>query len=162
MKAKRVGALLLSAVLTVSLLSGCSSRSQVTEDMIPTVTDLQEDSGEEVAEASVIGLSMNKSYVAELTRLDGDNTEKAKVSAKEIQVVLKATSLDKDLKVQIVNKATGKVIAGTAFEVTVKDSENKTESFTDKDKDGIIYVKSMTPGKMQDFHEGVRRLRGTG
>ena len=147
MKAKRVGALLLSAVLTVSLLSGCSSRSQVTEDMIPTVTDLQEDSGEEVAEASVIGLSMNKSYVAELTRLDGDNTEKAKVSAKEIQVVLKATSLDKDLKVKIVNKATGKVITGTAFEVTVKDSENKTESYTDKDKDGIIYVKSMTPGK---------------
>ena len=39
MKAKRVGALLLSAVLTVSLLSGCSSRSQVTDDMIPTVTD---------------------------------------------------------------------------------------------------------------------------
>ncbi len=147
MKAKRVGALLLSAVLTVSLLSGCSSRSQVTEDMIPTVTDLQEDSGEEAAEASVIGLSMNKSYVAELTRLDGDNTEKAKVSAKEIQVVLKATSLDKDLKVQIINKATGKVITGTAFEVTVKDSENKTENYTDKDKDGIIYVKSMTPGK---------------
>ena len=50
MKAKRVGALLLSAVLTVSLLSGCSSRSQVTEDMIPTVTDLQEDSGEEAAD----------------------------------------------------------------------------------------------------------------
>lgn len=147
MKAKRLGALLLSAVLTVSLLSGCSSRSQVTEDMIPTVTDLQEDSGEEAAEASVIELSMNKSYVAELTRLDGDNTEKAKVSAKEIQVVLKATSLDKDLKVQIVNKATGKVITGTAFEVTVKDSENKTENYTDKDKDGIIYVKSMTPGK---------------
>ena len=45
MKAKRVGALLLSAVLTVSLLSGCSSRSQVTEDMIPTVTDLQRRSG---------------------------------------------------------------------------------------------------------------------
>ena len=104
MKAKRVGALLLSAVLTVSLLGGCSSRSQVTEDMIPTVTDLQEDSGEEVAEASVIGLSMNKSYVAELTRLDGDNTEMASVDAKEVPVVLKATSIAKDLKVKIVNK----------------------------------------------------------
>ena len=147
MKAKRVGALLLSAVLTVSLLSGCSAGTQVSEDMVPTVTDLQQDSHENTAVASVVGLSMNKSYVAELTRLDGDNTEKAKVSAKEVQVVLKATSLDKDLKVQIVNKATGKVITGTAFEVTVTDSEKKTESYTDKDKDGIIYVKSMTPGK---------------
>lgn len=149
MKAKRVGALLLSAVLTVSLFSGCGARSQVTEDMVPTVTNLQTDSDGDTGEAaaSVIGLTMNKSYVAELTRLDGDNTEKAKVSAKEIQVVLKATSVDKDLKVQIVNKASGKVITGTAFEVTVKDSENKSEKYTDKDKDGIIYVKSMTPGK---------------
>ena len=147
MKAKRVGALLLSAVLTVSLLGGCSSRTQVSEDMIPTVTDLQQDSGEETAEASVIGLTMNKSYVAELTRLDGDNTQMAKVDAKEISVVLKATSLDKDLKIQIVNQKTGKVITGTAFEVTVTDSAKKTESYTDKDKDGIIYVKSMKPGK---------------
>ena len=149
MKAKRVGALLLSAVLTVSLFSGCGARSQVTEDMVPTVTNLQTDSDGDTGEAaaSVIGLTMNKSYVAELTRLDGDNTEKAKVSAKEIQVVLKAASVDKDLKVQIVNKASGKVITGTAFEVTVKDSENKSEKYTDKDKDGIIYVKSMTPGK---------------
>ena len=147
MKAKRVGALLLSAVLTVSLLGGCSSRTQVSEDMIPTVTDLQQDSEEETAEASVIGLTMNKSYVAELTRLDGDNTQMAKVDAKEIPVVLKATSLDKDLKIQIVNQKTGKVITGTAFEVTVTDSAKKTESYTDKDTDGIIYVKSMKPGK---------------
>ena len=115
--------------------------------MIPTVTDLQQDSEEETAEASVIGLTMNKSYVAELTRLDGDNTQMAKVDAKEISVVLKATSLDKDLKIQIVNQKTGKVITGTAFEVTVTDSAKKTESYTDKDKDGIIYVKSMKPGK---------------
>ena len=147
MKAKRVGALLFSAVLTVLLLGGCSSRTQVSEDMIPTVTDLQQDSEEETAEASVIGLTMNKSYVAELTRLDGDNTQMAKVDAKEISVVLKATSLDKDLKIQIVNQKTGKVITGTAFEVTVTDSAKKTESYTDKDKDGIIYVKSMKPGK---------------
>ena len=54
---------------------------------------------------------------------------------------------DKDLKIQIVNQKTGKVITGTAFEVTVTDSAKKTESYTDKDKDGIIYVKSMKPGK---------------
>lgn len=60
---------------------------------------------------------------------------------------MKATSLDKDLKIQIVNQKTGKVITGTAFEVTVTDSAKKKESYTDKDKDGIIYVKSMKPGK---------------
>ena len=79
MKGKRVGALLLSVVLTMSLLGGCGSRSQITEDMIPTVTDLQSDTG---AQANVIGLAMNKSYVAELTRLDGDNTQTVVVDEK--------------------------------------------------------------------------------
>ncbi len=39
------------------------------------------------------------------------------------------------------------MITGTAFEVTVTDSAKKSENYTDKDKDGIVYVKSMTPGK---------------
>ena len=144
MKGKRVGALLLSVVLTMSLLGGCGSRSQITEDMIPTVTDLQSDTG---AQANVIGLAMNKSYVAELTRLDGDNTQTVVVDEKEVPIVLKATSMDKDLKVKIVNERNGKVVTGTAFEVSVTDSANKTKDYTDSDKDGIIYIKSMEPGK---------------
>ena len=144
MKRKRVGALLLSMLLTVSLLGGCGSGIEITEAMIPTVTDLQ---AEGEAQASVIGLAMNKSYVAELTRLDGDNTQMASVDEKEVPVVLKATSVDKDLKVKIVNERNGKVITGTAFEVSVTDSAKKTKDYTDSDKDGIIYIKSMEPGK---------------
>lgn len=144
MKRKRVGALLLSMLLTVSLLGGCGSGNEITEAMIPTVTDLQ---AEGEAQASVIGLAMNKSYVAELTRLDGDNTQMASVDEKEVPVVLKATSVDKDLKVKIVNERNGKVITGTAFEVSVTDSAKKTKDYTDSDKDGIIYIKSMEPGK---------------
>ena len=144
MRGKRLGAMLLSVILTASLLGGCGSGSQVTEDMIPAVTDLRADEG---AEASVIGLAMNKSYVAELTRLDGDNTQAAVVEEKEIPVVLKATSVDKDLKVKIVNQKNDKVITGTAFEVSVTDSASKTKSYTDSDKDGIIYIESMEPGK---------------
>ena len=144
MKRKRVGALLLSMLLTVSLLGGCGSGNEITEAMIPTVTDLQ---AEGEAQASVIGLAMNKSYVAELTRLDGDNTQMASVDEKEVPVVLKATSVDKDLKVKIVNERNGKVITGTAFEVSVTDSAKKTKDYTDSDKDGFIYIKSMEPGK---------------
>ena len=144
MKRKRVGALLLSMLLTVSLLGGCGSGNEITEAMIPTVTDLQ---AEGEAQASVIGLAMNKSYVAELTRLDGDNTQMASVDEKEVPVVLKATSVDKDLKVKIVNERNGKVITGTAFEVSVTDSAKKTKDYTDSDKDGIIYIKSIEPGK---------------
>ena len=142
MKGKRMGAFLLSMILTASLLGGCST-AQVTEDMIPAVTDLRA----EEAAATAVGLAMNKSYMAELTRLDGDNTQMAVVDEKEVPVVLKATSVDKDLKVKIVNERNDKVITGTAFEVSVTDSANKTKEYTDSDKDGIIYISSMEPGK---------------
>lgn len=145
MKGKRFWAISLSAVLAVSMLSGCI-RPQITDDMIPTVTDLGMDTAPVEEEANVMGLAMNKSYMAELTRLDGDNTQAATVDAKEIPVVLKATSMDKDLKVKIVNQKNDRVITGTAFEVTVTDSNKKSKSYTDEDKDGIIYIKNMTPG----------------
>ena len=146
MRGKRATAMLLTAVLTVTLLGGCTSANHVTEDMIPTVTDLRDGQPEET-QADVMELAMNKSYVAELTRLDGDNTQMAAVDEKEIPVVLKATSVDKDLKVKIVNQKNGKVITGTAFEVSVTDSAKNTKTYTDEDKDGVIYVKSMEPGK---------------
>ena len=146
MRGKRATAMLLTAVLTVTLLGGCTSANRVTEDMVPTVTDLRDGQPEET-QADVMELAMNKSYVAELTRLDGDNTQMAAVDEKEIPVVLKATSVDKDLKVKIVNQKNGKVITGTVFEVDVTDSAKNTKTYKDEDKDGVIYVKSMEPGK---------------
>ena len=147
MKGKRFWAISLSAVLAVSMLSGCI-RPQVTDDMIPTVTNLgmTEESIPVEEAVNVIGLAMNTSYMAELTRLDGDNTQAATVDEKTIPVVLKATSMDKDLKVKIVNQKNDRVITGTQFEVTVTDSNKKAQSYKDEDKDGIIYIKNMTPG----------------
>ncbi len=66
MKGKRFWAISLSAVLTVSMLSGCI-RPQVTDDMIPTVTNLEMDTAPVEEEAQVMGLAMNKSYMAEQT-----------------------------------------------------------------------------------------------
>lgn len=145
MKRNRFWAVGLSVALALSMLSGCI-RPQVTDDMIPTVTDLGMDQTPVEEEAQVMGLSMNKSYMAELTRLDGDNTQVATVDEKTIPVVLKATSMDKDLKVKIVNQKNDRVITGTVFEVTVTDSKKKEATYKDEDKDGIIYIKNMTPG----------------
>lgn len=147
MRGKRFGAIFLSACIAASLLSGCASRANVTEDMIPAVTDLRKNQETPESVAEVMGLSMNKSYVAELTRLDGDNTEMASVQSKEVPVVLKATSVDKDLKVKIVNKKNDRVITGTKFEVSVTDANNKSKTYQDDDKDGVIYIKEMAPGK---------------
>ncbi len=48
------------------------------------------------------------------------------------------TSILKDLKVKFVNSK-GKLIGNVPFEVEVTDSKGNTETWTDDDKDGIIY-----------------------
>lgn len=152
MRNRRCLALALALCLTVGSVSGCSSREKVPEDMIPTVTDLREgrtaeaEEVEEAETAEVFSLSMNTSYMSELTRRDGDNTEAAGVEAKEIHVVMKATSVEKDLKIKFVNEKNGRVITGTAFSVDVTDPDNKKKTYADDDKDGIIHIKEIAGG----------------
>ncbi len=67
--------------------------------------------------------------------------------SKEVTVTLKMTSIKKDLKIKFVNKKTGKLIPNVPFEVKVTNSKDETETWTDEDKDGIIYKTNITPGK---------------
>ena len=131
MRNRRKMALALALCLAVGNLSGCASRVKITEDMIPTVTDLRQEGQGEADEpeavAEVFGLSMNTSYMSELTRRDGDNTEAPVAEARDIQVVMKATSVEKDLKIKFVNEKNGKVITGTAFSVDVTGSDKKAK-----------------------------------
>ncbi|MBE5857789.1 MAG: hypothetical protein E7296_09540 [Lachnospiraceae bacterium] len=65
----------------------------------------------------------------------------------EVTVALKMSSIVKDLKIKFVNKKTGKLISSNAFEVTVTTPSGSTETWTDSDKDGIIYKENITPGQ---------------
>jgi len=106
---KRSLAVLLTATMLASMLGGCASRAKVTEDMIPTVVDLGLDDAQVMEEnvvPNIIGLAMNQAYIAELTRLDGDNTQMATVDAKEIPVVLKATSVS-DISIPMLAASSG-------------------------------------------------------
>ena len=158
MRNRRKLALALALCLAVGNLSGCASRVKITEDMIPTVTDLRQEGQGEADEpeavAEVFGLSMNTSYMSELTRRDGDNTEAPVAEARDIQVVMKATSVEKDLKIKFVNEKNGKVITGTAFSVDVTGSDKKAKSYTDDDKDGIIHIKEIAGGSYKVSMKG--------
>lgn len=159
MQKKRILALMTVLCLAVGSMSGCSSRAKVTEDMIPTVTDLRAD-GPSQEEAEVLGLAMNTSYLSELTRLDGDNTEAAGVEAKDIQLVMKATSVDRDLKIKFVNEKNGRVVTGTEFSVKVTDPDKKVKEYSDEDKDGIIHIKKLTGGSYKVSMEAVDGFTG--
>ena len=65
----------------------------------------------------------------------------------EVEVSLELSSIKKDLKIKFINKKTGKLISNVPFEVSVKDAKGKASTWTDEDKDGIIYKTEVTPGK---------------
>ena len=66
---------------------------------------------------------------------------------KEIEVVLKSTSMERDLKVKFVDKATGKVISGADFKMKLTSPSKSTKEYSDHDNDGIIWVKDIEGGK---------------
>ncbi len=75
--------------------------------------------------------------------------ETAEVEEEEtlVQLYLATTSIDKDLKIKIVN-ADAKVVTGEEFTVKVTEDKSgaKTTEHTDEDKDGIIYIEDLEGG----------------
>lgn len=63
-----------------------------------------------------------------------------------IQVILKSTSIERDLKVKFVNQANGKVISGADFKIKVTGPSKKSKEYSDHDQDGIIWVKDIDGG----------------
>ncbi|MCC8140507.1 MAG: hypothetical protein LIO67_09485 [Lachnospiraceae bacterium] len=75
--------------------------------------------------------------------------ETAEVEEEEtlVQLYLATTSIDKDLKIKIVN-ADSKVVTGEEFTVKVTEDKSgaETTEHTDEDKDGIIYIEDLEGG----------------
>ncbi len=63
-----------------------------------------------------------------------------------VTVKLNMTSVKKDLKIKFINKKTGKLIGNVPFSVTVTQPDGKSVTWSDDDKDGIIYYKDIEAG----------------
>lgn len=123
--------------------------------------------GEEMEGISVIGES-GLVAVTESARLagmidpeeeteEGNDQEPEKPDQnKQIEVTLNLTSIQSDLKIKFVNKATGKLIGGLPFEVEVTNGK-KNFGLMDEDKDGIIYQTGIDAGT---YHVTVKPFAG--
>lgn len=69
------------------------------------------------------------------------------LKTEDVEVVLKTTSMERDLKVKFVDKKTGKVISGEDFRLKLTSPSKKAKEYSDHDKDGIIWVKNIEGGK---------------
>ena len=74
--------------------------------------------------------------------------EEKELDVATINVNMKMTSVQRDLKIKFVNHKTGKLIGNVAFKVSIEDTDGKEKEYTDDDMDGVIYLKDMTPGKV--------------
>ena len=61
------------------------------------------------------------------------------IEDKNVQIVMKVSSVQSDLKIKFSNKSTGKLITGIPFEVTVTSDSGKEYNWSDENKDGIMY-----------------------
>lgn len=109
--------------------------------------------GEELAGISVIGESglvavSESAKLSNMIDLEEETPEEVQEEdedqKKGVEVTLNLTSIQSDLKVKFVNKATGKLIGGVPFEVEV--SGKKSFEMKDDDKDGIIYQTGIAAG----------------
>ncbi|MBO4899394.1 MAG: hypothetical protein J5509_03825 [Lachnospiraceae bacterium] len=65
--------------------------------------------------------------------------EEPVVEDKTIEIVMKVTSVQSDLKIKFVNKAKDKLISGIPFEVTVTCDDGKEYHWKDENMDGLMY-----------------------
>lgn len=105
-----------------------------------------------VGESTLLAVSdgqFGENQAAELAQKESEDSEFAEYEEKELKtevnVGLKLSSVEKDLKIKFTNKKTGKLIPHTKFEVSIK-GPDKTYNKTDDDQDGIIYLTGITPG----------------
>lgn len=81
-------------------------------------------------------------FLSEYEERDSEDSENGQVT---VEMVL--TSVMKDLKIKFTNKRSGKLIPGVLFQVEVTDSKGKKSTYTDEDKDGIIYIAKIEHGE---------------
>ena len=97
----------------------------------------------------LIAVADARKVFLEETKLEEELSQvyEEKEETEEIQVVMKMTSVQKDLKIKFVNKRNGKLVGSIPFEVEIIDSNQKKYNKIDEDKDGIIYLTQLSPGE---------------
>lgn len=100
-----------------------------------------------------------KQEAADVTDIDESEEYNEKDDNSDVQVGLNMTSVEKDLKIKFVNRKTGKLVPLVNFQVEIK-GPDKTYTKDDDDKDGIIYLTGITPGKYTVRITGPENLDG--
>ena len=134
---------LVVAIVTVSIFSGAKIAQQQVEAFAPIGEEMEFLT--EAGKGTLLAMTDSKKLVE-----DEEPTfeyEEKELEVATVNVNMKLTSVQKDLKIKFVNHKTGKLIPSVKFNISVKDADGTVKEYEDDDMDGIIYIKSIVPGK---------------
>ena len=74
-----------------------------------------------------------------ISDIEDENIDNENEAVKSVNVFMTLRSVQDDIKIKILNSENSELVSNVGFEVTVKGND-KTLTYTDTDKDGIIYI----------------------
>ena len=141
---------LVVAIVTVSVFSSAKAAERQVAAFAPIGEDMSYlvDAGR----GTLIAMADSDHWIKDMEEteeetIDFEYEEKDLEETQTVNVNMKLTSVQRDLKIKFVNYKTGKLISNVKFEVSVTDANKTTKEYKDDDMDGIIYLKDVAPGK---------------
>lgn len=139
---------LVIAIVTVSVFSGAKMAQQQVEAFAPLGEEMEYLT--ETGKGTLLAMADSQKLIQDEEEEEETTFEyeEKELEVATVNVNMKMTSVQKDLKIKFVNHKTGKLIPHVEFKVSIEDANGKEKEYSDEDKDGIIYLKDMVPGKV--------------
>lgn len=137
---------LATAAFTTSMYLGRNEQNKQMEAVAAVGKNLEDIgmSGEEVLSAVAVAAQNASEEVSEEETTETETGYEEKDLEANVDVILKLSSMQKDMKIKFADKSSGKLIGNQPF--TVKLEGASSQNAKDDDKDGIIYLKDLKAG----------------
>ena len=137
---------LAAAAFTTSMYLGRNEQNKQMEAVAAVGKNLEDIgmSGEEVLSAVAVAAQNASEEVSEEETTETETGYEEKDLKADVDVILKLSSMQKDMKIKFADKSSGKLIGNQPF--TVKLEGASSQNAKDDDKDGIIYLKDLKAG----------------
>ena len=137
---------LAAAAFTTSMYLGRNEQNKQMEAVAAVGKNLEDIgmSGEEVLSAVAVAAQNASEEVSEEETTETETGYEEKDLEANVDVILKLSSMQKDMKIKFADKNSGKLIGNQPFTVKLEGASNQNAK--DDDKDGIIYLKDLKAG----------------
>lgn len=137
---------LAAAAFTTSMYLGRNEQNKQMEAVAAVGKNLEDIgmSGEEVLSAVAVAAQNASEEASEEETTETETGYEEKDLEANVDVILKLSSMQKDMKIKFADKNSGKLIGNQPFTVKLEGASNQNAK--DDDKDGIIYLKDLKAG----------------